>query len=303
MDAIKTTGLSKAYGKKYAVDHLDMSVPQGSIYGFIGRNGAGKSTTQKLICGLTPPTSGTIQLFGKPYTDPQIRSKVGMLIENTGAYSGLTAKENMRLYGMAIGLDKLDREIDKTLDLVGLADTGHKKVKQFSLGMKQRLGIAIALLGDPQLLILDEPINGLDPQGIIEFREIILRLNSEKGMTIFISSHILDELSKVSTHYGIIKDGTLIEQMSSEELERKCRNYLHVRINKEYEAAAILRQTFKAEQCEISDDGAVHLFGVNDTKAVNKYLFEHGFEVEEIYMHKQDLEEYFLTLTGGGNNG
>ncbi len=147
MDAIKTIGLSKAYGKKYAVDHLDMSVPKGSIYGFIGRNGAGKSTTQKLICGLTPPTSGTIQLFGKPYTDPQIRSKVGMLIENTGAYAGLTAKENMRLYGMAIGLDDLDREIDRTLDLVGLADTGNKKIKQFSLGMKQRLGIAIACLG------------------------------------------------------------------------------------------------------------------------------------------------------------
>lgn len=299
MDAIRTTDLSKAFGKKYAVSHLDMIVPEGSIYGFIGKNGAGKSTTQKLICGLTPLTSGGIELYGKPYTDAEIRSKVGMLIENAGAYAGLTAQENLKMYGMAIGVENPDKEIRKTLELVGLADTGKKKVKQFSLGMKQRLGIAIALLGNPRLLILDEPINGLDPQGIIEFREIIVKLNQELGMTILISSHILGELSKIATHYGIIKDGTMVQQMSAKELEKICRNYLHVKVNRGQEARQMLEKAFHPDQCESGEDGELRLFGVKDTKAVNKYLFQKGFEVEEIYMHKQDLEEYFLNLTGG----
>lgn len=299
MDAICTKDLSKSFGKKYAVNHLNLVVPEGAIYGFIGQNGAGKSTTQKLICGLTPLTSGSIELYGKPYTDGVIRSKVGMLIENAGVYPGLTARENMKLYGLAIGVENLDKEIDRTLGLVGLSDTGKKKVKQFSLGMKQRLGIAIALLGNPKLLILDEPINGLDPQGIIEFREIITKLNQELGMTFLISSHILGELSKVATHYGIIKDGTMVQQMSAKDLEQICRNYLHVKVDHVEEAQSKLQKAFHLEQCERGENGEIRLFGIDDTKAVNKYLFQNGFEVEEIYMHKQDLEEYFLNLTGG----
>lgn len=299
MDAIRTMDLSKAYGKKFAVNHLELAVPEGAIYGFIGQNGAGKSTTQKLLCGLTPITSGSISLYEKPYNDTEIRSRIGMLIENTGAYQGLTSQENMRLYGLAIGLNNLEKEIKRTLEIVGLADTGNKKIKQFSLGMKQRLGIAIALLGNPRLLILDEPINGLDPQGIIEFREIMLRLNQELHMTILISSHILGELSKIATHYGIIKDGTLVQQMSAKELEGSCRNFLYVKTERSKEAASSIRQSFGVEQCEFAENGGLRIFGVSDTKAVNKYLFEKGFEVEEIYMHRQDLEDYFLNLMGG----
>lgn len=302
MDAIRTRDLSKAFGKKYAVSHLDMVVPEGAIYGFIGRNGAGKSTTQKLICGLTPITSGKIELYGKPYEDTKTRSKIGMLIENTGAYPGLTAKENLKLYGMAIGVSRLDREIERVLDITGLKETGKKKVKQFSLGMKQRLGIAIALLGNPRLLILDEPINGLDPQGIIEFREIMQRLNQEYGMTILISSHILGELSKIATHYGVISNGTLVRQMSAKELEQTCRNYMHVRVERNREAVKQLCSAFPVEQYEIGNEDELRLFGVTDTKKVNTYLYQNGFEVEEIYMHRQDLEEYFLNLMGGAAN-
>lgn len=299
MNAIETSALCKRYGNKNVVDHLNIQVPEGAIYGFIGQNGAGKSTTQKLICGLTPITSGEIKLYGKPYSDAQIRSKVGMLIENAGIYSGLTAQENMRLYGLAIGVENMDKEINRTLELIGLSNTGRKKVKQFSLGMKQRLGIAIALLGNPKLLILDEPINGLDPQGIIEFRDTILRLNRELNMTILISSHILGELSKIATHYGMIKDGAAVRQMSAEELEEICRNYLFVKVERAQEAAQRLEHAFHAQQCEVTKDGEIHLFGVSDTKAVNKLLYQNGFEVEEIYMHKQDLEEYFMNLMGG----
>lgn len=299
MNAIEASGLCKRYGNKNVVDHLNIQVPEGAIYGFIGQNGAGKSTTQKLICGLTPITSGEIKLYGKPYSDAQIRSKIGMLIENAGVYSGLTARENMRLYGLAIGVQNLDKEIDRTLELIGLSDTGRKKVKQFSLGMKQRLGIAIALLGNPKLLILDEPINGLDPQGIIEFRETVLRLNRELNMTILISSHILGELSKISTHYGIIKDGAMVRQMSAKELEEICRNYLFIKVERAQEAARKIEQAFHSHQCEVTENSEIHLFGFNDTKAVNKLLWQSGFEVEEIYMHKQDLEEYFMNLMGG----
>lgn len=300
MDAIKTIGLSKAYGKKMAVDHLEMTVPEGAIYGFIGMNGAGKSTTQKLICGLTPLSAGDIQLYGKPYTNADIRSQVGMLIENAGLYPSLTAHENMRLYGLAIGLSDLNSEIKRILKLVGLEDTGKKKVKQFSLGMKQRLGIAVALLGNPGLLILDEPINGLDPQGIIEFRDIVTHLNQEYGMTILISSHILGELSKIATHYGIISNGRMVKELSAQELEQTCRNYLCVRLDKAPAAAKLLEQSMQFDHYEIADEmRELRLFGVQNSKAVNRLLMEKGFEVEEIFIHKQDLEEYFLNLMGG----
>lgn len=300
MDAIKTAGLSKTYGKKLAVNHLEMTVPEGAIYGFIGQNGAGKSTTQKLICGLTPPTAGSIQLYGKPYTDADTRSKIGMLIENAGVYPGLTAQENMRLYGLAIGVDHLEKEISRILELMGLQDTGKKKVKQFSLGMKQRLGIAIALLGNPKLLILDEPINGLDPQGIIEFRDIMTQLNQELGMTILISSHILGELSKIATHYGIISNGRMVKELSAQELEQTCRHYLCVRLDRAETAAKLLQQSISMEHCELVPEAReLRLFGVEDSKKVNRFLLEKGFEVEEVFVHKQDLEEYFLNMMGG----
>lgn len=302
MDAIRTNRLCKRYGSKHVVNNLNLVVPEGSIYGLIGQNGTGKSTTQKLLCGLTPVTAGEIKLYEKPWSDPRIRSKIGMLIENAGVYPSLSAWENMRLYGLAIGAEHLDAEIERTLKLMRLADTGRKKVKQFSLGMKQRLGIAIALLGNPKLLILDEPINGLDPQGIIAFREVMLQLNRELGMTILISSHILGELSKIATHYGMIKDGAMIQQMCARELEDICRNYLLVKVDRPQEAAKCIAQALRPQQYEVTKDGEIHLFGFNDARAVNRLLYQKGFEVEELYMHKQDLEEYFMNLMGGVSN-
>jgi len=299
MKAIYTTGLSKAYGRKMAVDHLEMSVPEGAIYGFIGQNGAGKSTTQKLICGLTPSTTGSIHLFGKSHTNAEVRSKVGMLIENAGLYPDLTAQENMMMYGLAVGLKDINREIRQTLELVGLSDTGKKKVRHFSLGMKQRLGIALALLGRPKLLILDEPINGLDPQGIIEFREIITKLNQKEGMTILISSHILGELSKIATHYGIINHGRMVKELSAAELEQTCKHYLCVKTERAAIAAEMLKGSIPMEQYELVNDHELHLFGVEDSQNVNRLLFEHGMAADEIYMFRQDLEDYFLNLMGG----
>ncbi len=302
MNAIETSGLIKKYTNKNVVNGIDLRVPEGSIYGFIGKNGAGKSTTQKMICGLTPVTSGDIKLFGKSYKDSQIRSKVGMLIENAGVYPNLTAKENMRLYALAIGVVDIDKEIEKILNIVGLKDTGKKKVKQFSLGMKQRLGIAIALLGNPKLLILDEPTNGLDPQGIIEFRETIIKLNRELNMTILISSHILGELAKIATHYGVIRDGEMVAQMSAVEVDKTCRNYQFIRVDNAIEAKKLLLSKFNDLKCEEVNDNELHIFDFADTKSVNKLLSINGFEVEEIYMHKQDLEEYFMNLMGGVAN-
>ncbi|MCC2817184.1 ATP-binding cassette domain-containing protein [Lachnoclostridium pacaense] len=303
MEAIKLHDLSKSYGKKYAVNHLDMAVPEGAIYGFIGQNGAGKSTTQKLICGLTPSDSGEMRLYGEASDNAAIRSRVGMLIESAGVYQSLTAQENMKLYGLAIGMDHLQEEMNRVLKLVGLSETGKKKVKQFSLGMKQRLGIAIALLGNPRLLILDEPINGLDPQGIIEFREIILKLNHELGMTIMISSHILGELSKIATHYGIIKDGQMVKEMTKEDLESTCQNYICVRMEKAKMAADCLKKEFGLQQLKLAGEEELHILdNVCSTKEINHFLFQNGYTAGEIYMHRQDLEEYFLGLMGGGAN-
>lgn len=208
---ITTNGLTKSYKGKPAVDHVSMRVQKGDIYGFIGRNGAGKSTTLKMLCGLVYPTAGEIQLFEGSVMDEAARRRIGILIEDAGLYPHLTARENMILKARYLGLVS-DDSVDQALELMNIADTGKKKVKNFSMGMKQRLGIAMALLGNPDLLILDEPINGLDPEGIREIRECIQRLNEQSGKTIIISSHILGELSKLANRYGIIKDGQLVSR-------------------------------------------------------------------------------------------
>ena len=221
--AVEAVCLTKMYQKKAAVNRLDMSVREGEIYGFIGKNGAGKSTTMKMLCGLARPAEGEIRLFGKPVSDPAVRRRMGVLIEAPGLYPNMTARQNAVMKARCMGLAD-ERSVDEALLLAGLADTGKKKVKHFSMGMKQRLGVALAMLGNPDLLILDEPINGLDPEGIRELRRLVLRLH-ETGKTILISSHILGELSKISTSYGIIKDGQMIEQITSEALEEKCMDY------------------------------------------------------------------------------
>ncbi|ASA23465.1 ATP-binding cassette domain-containing protein [Paenibacillus donghaensis] len=299
MEAIRATGLCKRYGTKNVVDNLDIVVPKGAIYGFIGRNGSGKSTTQKMVCGLIQPSAGEIQLFGKPVLDTQVRSKIGTLIEQPGVYPNMSAYENLVLQGLSIGVHHPRKKAVESLELVGLGKSARKKAKNLSLGMKQRLGIAIAMLGQPELLVLDEPINGLDPEGIMDLRQVIARLNQELGITIFISSHILGELSKIATHYGIIKEGKLIQQISSQELADNRRDFLYVKVPNNREAAALIMEQLHPEECTISPNDEIHIFGLKDTAAVNKLLSINGFSVQEIFLHQQDLEEYFLNLMGG----
>ena len=229
MEVVRTMSLSKKYQGKNAVDHVTMTVKQGAIYGFIGRNGAGKSTTLKMLCGLAKPTSGDIQIFGTTLQNTVTRKRIGMLIEQAGIYPNFTAYENMKLKANYLGVIDPDLKIRELLALFHLEEQKKKKIKQFSMGMKQRLGIAMALLGNPDLLILDEPINGLDPEGILEIRQMLKRFNEENRITMIISSHILGELSKIATDYGIIKDGKLIEQISAKELEAKCNDYIHLK--------------------------------------------------------------------------
>lgn len=301
MEAITTRNLSKVFKGKAAVQNLDMHVPEGAIYGFIGENGAGKSTTQKMICGLLLPTKGEITLFGKPANDAELRSRMGVLIENPGVYLGWTAQENLLMQAYNIGVDNPKRVVDEALDVVGLGDTGKKKVKEFSLGMKQRLGLATAFLGNPRILVLDEPINGLDPEGIREIRQTLLRLNQEFGVTILISSHILGELSKISTHYGIIRNGSMVRESSAETLSKECMDYMCVRVEHPEPALEILKQHIPMDSGEIVD-GELHLFNAKDGCAVNRTLLASGFIASEISYHRLDLEDYFMTLMGGGQH-
>lgn len=299
MDAIQTIGLCKRYGNKNAVNDLSIQVPKGSVYGFIGRNGAGKSTTQRMICGLASPTAGEIKLFERPVTDPAVRRKIGTLIEQPGIYPGMSALENVILQGYSIGLENPQKSALEALDAVGLSKAVKKKAKHLSLGMKQRLGLAIAMLGNPELLILDEPINGLDPEGIVQLREVIANLHRDRGVTIFISSHILGELSKIATHYGIIKDGELIEQTSAEELANKRKDYLTVKVEDAQKAAQLLSKELHIPAMEVVSSREIHLPGFKDTAAVNRILYSNNYNVEEVFLHQQDLEEYFIELMGG----
>lgn len=299
MDAIQTIGLCKRYGNKNAVNNLSIQVPKGSVYGFIGRNGAGKSTTQRMICGLASPTAGEIKLFERPVTDPAVRRKIGTLIEQPGIYPGMSALENVILQGYSIGLENPQKSALEALDAVGLSKAVKKKAKHLSLGMKQRLGLAIAMLGNPELLILDEPINGLDPEGIVQLREVIANLHRDRGVTIFISSHILGELSKIATHYGIIKDGELIEQTSAEELANKRKDYLTVKVEDAQKAAQLLSKELHIPAMEVVWSREIHLPGFKDTAAVNRILYSNNYNVEEVFLHQQDLEEYFIELMGG----
>lgn len=296
--AVETTALTKIYGDKAAVKQLDLRVREGEIYGFIGRNGAGKSTTLKMICGIAWPTEGEIRLFGKPVSDPVVRRRLGVLIESAGVYPHMTARQNVVMKAMCMGLAD-ERSVDDVLRMTGLADVGKKKVKHFSMGMKQRLGVALALLGNPDLLILDEPINGLDPEGIRELRQLIWKLH-EEGKTILISSHILGELSKISTNYGIIKDGEMVEQLTREELEEKCQDYFQIEVKDVKRALALLNEAFPNVQAEVLDTRSIRLYGVGNSAGVNQILIENQIQVYASGFHHMDLEEYFLNRMEGG---
>ncbi len=297
MEVVRTMSLSKKYQGKNAVDHVTMTVKQGAIYGFIGRNGAGKSTTLKMLCGLAKPTSGDIQIFGTTLQNTVTRKRIGMLIEQAGIYPNFTAYENMKLKANYLGVIDPDLKIRELLALFHLEEQKKKKIKQFSMGMKQRLGIAMALLGNPDLLILDEPINGLDPEGILEIRQMLKRFNEENRITMIISSHILGELSKIATDYGIIKDGKLIEQISAKELEAKCNDYIHLKTPDTKRAVVALEEKLGIRHYEIRPDGEIRIYERNNQ--ISKVLLEQGIVVEELFRHQQDLERYFLELMGG----
>ena len=301
MSVIQTMGLSKRYKDRWAVDHLDLRVEQGDIYGFIGQNGAGKSTTLKLLCGLARPTQGEALIFGKPVRDSVARRRVGALIEQPGLYPDLSGWENLRLYAALLGLDSPERQVDGILETVGLAPGEKKPVKHYSMGMKQRLGMALALLGGPDLLLLDEPINGLDPEGIREMRELLLRLNRERGLTILVSSHILGELSKIATRYGIIQEGRLMEQITAAELEQKCTDYLHLKADQPQKAAALLERELHLTRWEMRPEGELRIYEAVDARAVGQLLTQAGVAVEEMGLHRQDLESYFLERMGGSD--
>ena len=299
MAVIQTTGLSKRYKDKWAVDHLDLRVEQGDIYGFIGQNGAGKSTTLKLLCGLASPTEGKVHIFDRPVRDTVARRRVGALIEQAGLYPDLSGRENLYLYATLLGLDSPKQQVSEIMETVGLSAGEKKPVKHYSMGMKQRLGVGLALLGGPDLLLLDEPINGLDPEGIREMRELLLRLNRERGLTILISSHILGELSKIATRYGIIQQGRMVEQITAEELEQKCADYLHLRADQPQKAASLLERTLHLDRWEMRPEGEIRIYEAVDAKTVGQTLAQAGIAVEEMSLHRQDLESYFLERMGG----
>lgn len=299
---LRTTGLTKRYGRHKAVDQVSLHIKRGAIYGFIGRNGAGKTTFLKMISGLASPTAGEIEMFGRTGKDLRVlRSRVGCLIEEPGLYTNMNAAVNLKIKCKLLGIYKKGY-VEELLRIVGLEDCGGKLVKKFSLGMKQRLGIALALVGEPDLLVLDEPINGLDPQGIAEVRDTILRLNEERDMTIIISSHILEELSKMATDYGIIHHGTLLQELTREELMRRCGERMEITLDRPEQAVPVL-DALGFRDYQIADKEHIQIYERLDESAkVNMELAKAGIPVKGIMINSEELETYFLNLTGGEAN-
>lgn len=296
---LKTTKLTKIYGKQRAVNAVDMHVRKGEIYGFVGKNGAGKSTFMKMIAGLAAADEGEIELFGSQDLEKQ-RLRIGALIETPGLYKEMTAAENLEVLRRAYGIP--DKGIvEEMLGLIGLEETGKKKAGKFSMGMKQRLGIAAALMRSPDLLILDEPINGLDPMGIMQVRELLVRLNREKNITMIISSHILGELSKIATAYGIIKNGELVEEFEAAELNRRCRRCQKLVVNHAERAVNVLEEKLHIKEFDVPEQSVIRIFEhLDDMPRINHELLLAGIEIKESYQVGQDLESYFMELTGEG---
>lgn len=297
-----TNGLTKQYRKFKALNNLNMHVPKGAIYGFVGKNGAGKTTLIRLICGLQEPTNGEYSLYGRKNTDGGIskaRRRMGAVVETPSIYLDLTAEENLREQYLVLGMPSFEG-IQELLKLVGLQDAGKKKAKNFSLGMKQRLGIAIALAGDPDFLILDEPVNGLDPQGIIEIRELILKLNRERQITFLISSHILDELSRLATHYGFIDRGQIVREISAEEVEHTCRKCIRLTVS-DTRALACVLDKMRLEYSIVSEDEA-DVFGELNISELVLALAQEECQVLSLHEKDESLESYYVNLMGGASH-
>lgn len=299
---LKTNALQKRYGNYKALNGLSMHVPKGAIYGFVGKNGAGKTTLIRLICGLQEPTDGSYVLYGRKNTDRDIaksRRRMGAVVETPSIYLDMTAEENLRQQYLVLGLPSFDG-LPEILRLVGLEHTGKKKAKHFSLGMRQRLGIAIALAGSPDFLVLDEPANGLDPQGIIEMRELILKLNREQQITVLISSHILDELSRLATHYGFIDNGQLVKEISAPELEAACRKCVHVEVSDTTALARVLEK--RKTEYRILSDTEADIFAKLNVSQLAAELAEENCEIISMQERDESLESYYVSLVGGGSH-
>lgn len=303
MEYILTTqNLCKQYKHFKALDNVNMHIKKGSIYGFIGKNGAGKTTLIRLICGLQSPTSGEYTLCGMKHTDKKInkaRRKMGAVVETPSIYLDMTAEDNIIGQYKVLGCPSF-QGVKELLTLVGLENTGNKKVKDFSLGMKQRLGIAVSLAGDPDFLVLDEPVNGLDPQGIIEIRELILKLNREQQITVLISSHILGELSKLATYYGFIDNGHIVKEISAKELEAVCQKCTRIIVTNMNTFTAVLEEL--SLEYKVISQIETEIYGeINITQLAVK-LSERQCEIVSIHEHNESLESYYVNLIGGVDN-
>ena len=301
---LKTYNISKKYGNQVSNDKISIKIKKGEIYGLIGKNGAGKTTLFRIITGLSHKSSGDLEIFGKSEEKDlnTARTMIGSLIESPAFYKNMTARENLEVSRLVRNIAGKEC-IDEVLELVGLSDTNKKKVKNFSLGMRQRLGIANALLGNPKLLILDEPINGLDPMGIVEIRELLKKINKEKDVTILISSHILGELSELATNYGIINNGRLVEEISVDELNEKCRQYIEVIVDNPAKASTILEKELLITDYEVLENNRIKIFSNLDSSGlINGTLSKNKVVVQKINLKGENLEEYFINKVGGINN-
>jgi len=301
---LKTCNLTKQYKENTAVDNLNMNILKGDIYGLLGENGAGKTTIMRMILGLIKPTNGSVELFGEKLTEDKkyVLARVGSIIEFPGFYGNLTAVENLNIHRKLMGIPDESR-IREVLEIVGLTETANKRAKDFSLGMKQRLGIARALLHNPEFLVLDEPTNGLDPMGIMEIRNLILDLSKKRHITVLISSHILSEVQQLATRLGIMHKGKLLEEVDSEDLKKKNRHYIDLKVGNDRETVVILEQKLGIKDYLILKSGEIKIYEkLNETSNINKSLINNNIEVKEISLMRDSLESYFLNLVGGDKN-
>ncbi|CAN2254646.1 ABC transporter ATP-binding protein [Bacillus vallismortis] len=304
-EIIKTTNLTKVYGKQKSVDNLNITVNEGDIYGFLGRNGAGKTTTIRMLLGLIKPTHGKIEIFGEDLhrNKKDILRRIGSIVEVPGFYGNLTAKENLEINAKIVGVHKKNA-IEEALEIVGLENETKKLVGKYSLGMKQRLGIARSLLHYPELLILDEPTNGLDPIGIKEMRRLIKTLAEERKITLLISSHILSEIEQLVDHLGIIHEGKLLEETEFDKLRKKNRKFLEFQVSNDNKATMLLEKQFHIFDYEVHDEGVIRIFShIGQQGAINKLFVQNDIEVFKILMSEDRLEDYFTKLVGGGSIG
>ena len=299
MNAIEIRNLTKNFRQKQALNGLNMTVPQGAIYGFIGENGSGKSTTEKIICGLILPSGGSVKLFGRDYKDADVRAKVGVLIEQPGCFPNYSVWNNMMLQAANLGIENTEEEVRKVLKVVHMEGSASNKFKNCSLGMKQRIGIAFALLGNPTLLILDEPINGLDADGMRIMREVLTDVTRNYNCTVVISSHILGELEKIATHYGIVRGGKMIAEMTAEELNANCRTYVALKTKNQEMTKALLER--KYSRVETDEEEYIRIYDAVKAEEVVSYLYkELSIAVTEIKTNKIGLEEYYIDLMKEG---